>query len=173
MTEEQPIDIHQYTWAIRHALPKILVLALFAAVTAAVQTFFLPAEAYKASTTILARDTLASNQFADATTVTRRLATVNLLTRTTDVLSLAASKLPGTTVDDLRSAVHSSALSGSERDHDQCDGRHGRGRSGESQSGGAGVDRYRTSNRTANSDERTPSSACTDRRASLCGRHGG
>ena len=109
MTEEQPIDIHQYARAIRHALPKIFVLALFAAVTAAVQTFFLPAEAYKASTTILARDTLASNQFADATTVTRRLATVNLLTRTTDVLSLAASKLPGTTVDDLRSAVHSSA----------------------------------------------------------------
>ena len=109
MTEEQPIDIHQYARAIRRALPKIFVLALFAAVTAAVQTFFLPAEAYKASTTILARDTLASNQFADAATVTRRLATVNLLTRTTDVLSLAASKLPGTTVDELRSAVHSSA----------------------------------------------------------------
>lgn len=108
MTEEQPIDIHQYTRAIRHARPKILVLALSAAITAAAVSFLLTSKAYTASTTILARDTLASNQFLDATTVTRRLATVNLLTRTTDVLSLAASKLPGTTVDELRSAVHSS-----------------------------------------------------------------
>jgi Mrp family chromosome partitioning ATPase len=108
MNDEQPIDIDQYTRAIRHALPKIVVLALIAAITAAVWSFLLPSRAYTASTTILARDTLAANQFADATTVTRRLATVNLLTSTSDVLSLAASKLPGTTVDELRSAVHSS-----------------------------------------------------------------
>ncbi|MEP6892295.1 MAG: tyrosine-protein kinase family protein [Gaiellaceae bacterium] len=109
MTEEQPIDIHQYTRAIRHALPQILVLALIVAITATTGTILLPSKAYTASTTILARDTLASNQFPDATTVTRRLAGVNLLTRTTSVLSLAASKAPGTTVDELRSAVHSSA----------------------------------------------------------------
>jgi succinoglycan biosynthesis transport protein ExoP len=108
MTEEQPIDIHHYTWAIRHALPRILVPALIAAIAAAVGSSLLSSKAYTASTTIVARDTLASNQSPDATTVTRRLATVNLLTRTTGVLSLAASKLPGTTVDELRSSVDSS-----------------------------------------------------------------
>jgi Mrp family chromosome partitioning ATPase len=108
MTEEQPIDIHQYTRAIRRALPQILVLALIAAITTAVVSSLLPSKAYTASTTILARDTLASTQVLDATTATRRLATVNLLSRTTDVLSLAASKLPGTTVGELRAAIHSS-----------------------------------------------------------------
>jgi Mrp family chromosome partitioning ATPase len=108
MTEEQPIDIHQYTRAIRRALPQIVVLALIVAITAAVVSSLLPSKAYTASTTILARDTLVSTQALDATTATRRLATVHLLTRTTDVLSLAASKLPGTTVGELRAAIHSS-----------------------------------------------------------------
>ena len=108
MTEEQPIDIHHYTWAIRHALPRILLLALVAAIAATVGSSLLASKAYTASTTIVAREALASNQFPDAATVARRLETVNLLTRTTDVLSLAATKLPGTTVDELRSSVGSS-----------------------------------------------------------------
>src|ERR671921_231105 len=105
--EEQPVDIHQYTRAIRHALPKLVALALIAALTAGAASSLLPHKKYKASTTIVSRDTLGTNQFADATTVARRFATVNLLTRTTRVLSLAASKLPGTTVEELRSSVDS------------------------------------------------------------------
>jgi Mrp family chromosome partitioning ATPase len=107
LTDEQPVDIHQYTRAIRHALPRLIALALIAAVTAGVASSVLPHKTYKASTTIVARDTLGTNQLTDATTVARRLATVNLLTRTTRVLSLAASKLPGTTVEQLRSSVQS------------------------------------------------------------------
>ena len=108
MTDEQPIDIHHYTRAIRKALPLILVVALYAAGTAPLASTVLSSKEYTASTTIVARDTLSSEETRDATTAGRRLETVNLLARTTPVLSLAASKLPGTTVDDLRSAVDSS-----------------------------------------------------------------
>ena len=107
MTEEPPIDIHHYTWAIRRALPKILVLALLAGFVAVLSTSLYTSKSYSASTTILAGNTLTPNQSPDATTLARSLATVNLLTGTTDVLALAASKLPNTTVDALRSAVQS------------------------------------------------------------------
>ena len=107
MTEEPPIDIHHYTWAIRRALPKILVLALLAGFVAVLSTSLYTSRSFSASTTILAGNTLTPNQSPDATTLARSLATVNLLTGTTDVLALAASKLPNTTVDALRSAVQS------------------------------------------------------------------
>ena len=107
VTEEPPIDIHHYTWAIRRALPKILVLALLAGFVAVLSTSLYTSKSYSASTTILAGNTLTPNQSPDATTLARSLATVNLLTGTTDVLALAASKLPNTTVDALRSAVQS------------------------------------------------------------------
>ena len=107
VTEEPPIDIHHYTWAIRRALPRILVLALLAGVVAVLSTSLYTSKSYSASTTILAGNTLTPNQSPDATTLARSLATVNLLTGTTDVLALAASKLPNTTVDALRSAVQS------------------------------------------------------------------
>ena len=72
-----------------------------------VDVALIPSKSYSASTTILAGNTLTPNQSPDATTLARSLATVNLLTGTTDVLALAASKLPNTTVDALRSAVQS------------------------------------------------------------------
>jgi Mrp family chromosome partitioning ATPase len=108
MTEEQPIDIHHYTWAIRRALPRILAVAFIAGLAAAAGAHVLTPRTYSASTTILAGTTIVGNQSLDSTTLTRRLATVNLLTDTTGVLSVAASKLPRTTVDELRAAVHSS-----------------------------------------------------------------
>jgi Mrp family chromosome partitioning ATPase len=108
MADEQPIDIHHYTWAIHRALPRILVLALIAGCTAAVVSSLYTSKTYTASTTILAGSTLSPNQSADATTLTRSLATVNRLTATTDVLARAAAKLPHTTVAELRSAIHSS-----------------------------------------------------------------
>ena len=109
VNDEQPIDIHQYTRAIRYALPQILVLAVITSVLVVVaSSVALPARAYTATTTILARDTLSADGLTDSTTVTRRLATVNLLTRTTNVLAAAASKLKGTTVAELRADVHSS-----------------------------------------------------------------
>ena len=109
VVDEQPIDIHQYSRAIRAALPRIVAFAVVAAAIAVAFSLAHPSKpSYAASTTILARDALDSTQGTSSTSISQRLATVNLLTTTTRVLSLAAGELPGTSVDELRSAVRSS-----------------------------------------------------------------
>jgi Mrp family chromosome partitioning ATPase len=109
VVDEQPIDIHHYSRAIRAALPRIGALAVVAAAVAVAFSLVHPSgPSYTASTTVLARDALDSTQTTNSTNIGQRLATVNLLTRTTGVLSLAARRLHGTSVDDLRAAVRSS-----------------------------------------------------------------
>jgi Mrp family chromosome partitioning ATPase len=107
--DEQPIDVHQYARALRVALPRIAKFAVAAALIAVAVAFVRPSHpTYTASATLLARDTLNSNQAAGSTAVAQRLATVSLLTGTSSVLADAAAKLHGTTVAELRSTVHSS-----------------------------------------------------------------
>ncbi len=109
MLDEQPIDIHQYSRAIRTALPRIVAFAVVAAAIAVAFSISHPSKpSFAASTTVLARDALDSSQATGSTSISQRLATVNLLTTTTRVLSLAADELPGTSVDVLRSVVRSS-----------------------------------------------------------------
>jgi Mrp family chromosome partitioning ATPase len=107
VNQEGTIDVNQYGSAIRRALPRIVVIALIAAVVAAAATFALRPKAYTASTTIIASDTLNSGQPIDAATIGLRLGTVSSLTGTTSVLRLAVSKLHDTRLADLRSTVSS------------------------------------------------------------------
>jgi Mrp family chromosome partitioning ATPase/capsular polysaccharide biosynthesis protein len=109
VADEQPVDIHQYARALRVALPRIAKVAVAAAAIAVVVSFIHPSHGtYRASATVVARDTINGDQTAAPTTVAQRLSTVSLLTGTTRVLSVAARHLHDTTVADLRSAVHSS-----------------------------------------------------------------
>ena len=109
VVDEQPIDIHQYSRALRAAAPRIAIFSLIAAAAAIVfSVIHQSSSTYAASTTILAGDTLSTAPALDSTTAARRLATVNLLTRTTKVLSYAANRLDGVTVDQLRTVVGSS-----------------------------------------------------------------
>ena len=109
MVDEQPIDIHQYSRALRAAAPRIAVFSLIAAAAAIVfSVTHHSSSTYAASTTILAGDTLGTAPAVDSTTAARRLATVNLLMRTTKVLSYAANRLDGITADQLRAVVRSS-----------------------------------------------------------------
>ena len=109
VVDEQPIDIHQYSRALRAAAPRIAIFSLIAAAAAIVfSVIHQSSSTYAASTSILAGDTLSTAPALDSTTAARRLATVNLLTRTTKVLSYAANRLDGVTVDQLRTVVGSS-----------------------------------------------------------------
>ena len=119
VVDEQPIDIHQYSRAIRAALPRIAAFAVVAAAIAVVVLVSHPSKpSYAASTTILARDALDSTQ---ATGLDEYQPAPRNGQSADDHDEGAVSRrrrVAGHSVDELRSVVRSSVDPNGGRDHD-------------------------------------------------------
>jgi len=104
---EQPIEIHRHLYALRRARAFIVVFVVAMTVTVVALSEVLP-KSYRATATIVERDTFASLGSDNVETVKRRLETIERLLGTNGVLERAAARVPGETRDSLESAVASS-----------------------------------------------------------------
>src|SRR3954453_5775623 len=104
---EEPIEVRRYLDALRRNLPLMLGIVVVLAGSVYLVSSSLP-KRYKATTSIVRRVTSVVDQNQNVDSITRDLNTVDALLTTDDVLTAAAKKVPGETVDTLRDKVSSS-----------------------------------------------------------------
>jgi polysaccharide biosynthesis transport protein len=101
-TVDEPVDVPRYLSAPRRSWPLIALIIVLMTATVLVLSLALP-KTYQATARILMDDQAGVLQAADADSVTRRLATVQTLLTTRNVLEQAAERLPdesGRTLED-------------------------------------------------------------------------
>ncbi len=104
---EEPIEARRYLDALRRSLPLVIgIVVVLAASTYAVSTS-LP-KRYKATASIVERTSAITDASSSTDQVVRDLNTIDALLTTDDVLSAAARRVPGESIDSLRGKVSSS-----------------------------------------------------------------
>ena len=106
-TGDEPVDVPRYLTALKRSWPLMALIVVLMTVTVLLLSLALP-KTYQASARILMEDRAGVLQAADADSVTRRLATVQTLLTTRDVLSQAAESLPDESVQTLEDKVEAS-----------------------------------------------------------------
>jgi capsular exopolysaccharide synthesis family protein len=104
---EEPIEVRRYLDALRRSLPLVIGIVVVLAGSIYVVSTSLP-KRYKATTSIVQRSNSVIDQNSSVDSITRDLNTINSLLTTDDVLSAAAKKVPGESIDSLRDKVSSS-----------------------------------------------------------------
>jgi capsular polysaccharide biosynthesis protein len=99
-TGDEPVDVPRYLTALRRSWPLIALIIVLMTATVLVLSLALP-KTYQATARILMEDQAGVLQASDADSVTRRLATVQTLLTTRDVLTQAAETLPDESVQTL------------------------------------------------------------------------
>jgi Mrp family chromosome partitioning ATPase len=99
-TGDLPVDVPRYLTALKRSWPLIALIIMLMTVTVLLLSLALP-KTYEATARILMEDQAGVLQPADAESVTRRLATVQTLLTTRDVLAQAAESLPDESVETL------------------------------------------------------------------------
>jgi polysaccharide biosynthesis transport protein len=103
--EEEPIDVPRYLAALRRGTWLIVLIVVPLTLTVLALSLILP-KTYQAQATLVLDDENSSTLApADAQTSTQRLATIQRLLVSRDVLEQAAAKLPGETPDTLKDKV--------------------------------------------------------------------
>ena len=105
--DEQPTDAPRYLAAMRRSWPLMLVIVVSATIIVLGLSIALP-KTYEATARIVLDDSTVSLPSGDVESVKRRLATVQALLTTRDVLARSARNLPGATPESLKGHVHSS-----------------------------------------------------------------
>jgi Mrp family chromosome partitioning ATPase len=105
-TDEEPVDVPRYLAALKRAWPLIVLLIVLMTVTVLVLSLAL-SKSYRATATIVLDDR-AGLESTDVETVRRRLATVQTLLTTRNVLEQGANRLPDESVETLEDKVESS-----------------------------------------------------------------
>src|SRR5919108_6142474 len=102
--EDQPVDVPRFVAALRRAwwLIALIVVPLTGAVL--ILSLILP-KTYDATARLVVEDSSGALDNGDGETVTRRLATIQTLVTSRDVLTRAAEELPGETADTLEDKV--------------------------------------------------------------------
>lgn len=101
---DEPVDVPRYFTALKRSWPLIVLIVVLMTVTVLLLSLALP-KTYHATARILMEDQAGVLQSADAESMTRRLATVQTLLTTRDVLTEAAENLPDETVQTLEDKV--------------------------------------------------------------------
>jgi capsular polysaccharide biosynthesis protein/MinD-like ATPase involved in chromosome partitioning or flagellar assembly len=101
---DEPVDVPRYLTALRRSWPLIALIILLMTATVLVLSLALP-KTYQATSRILMEDQAGVLQAADADSVTRRLATVQTLLTTRNVLAEAAERLPDESAQTLEDKV--------------------------------------------------------------------
>jgi Mrp family chromosome partitioning ATPase len=105
--DEEPVDVPRYLAALKRAWPLIALLIVLMTVTVLVLSLALP-ESYRATARIVLDDRAGALEATDVETVRRRLATVQALLTTTNVLEQVARRLPDESAETLKDKVESS-----------------------------------------------------------------
>ena len=101
---DQPVDVARYLGALRRGAWLIALIVVPLTLTVLVVSLALP-KSYRATAKIVKADTAGVFEPGDAETVKRRLATLQTLLGTRDVLEQAAQRLPGESADTLEDKV--------------------------------------------------------------------
>ena len=101
---DEPVDVPRYLAALKRGWPLITLIIVLMTVTVLLLSLALP-KTYKATARILMEDQTGVLQPADVESTTRRLATVQTLLTTRDVLTQASARLPGESVETLEDKV--------------------------------------------------------------------
>lgn len=104
---DQPVDVARYVGALRRGAWLIALIVVPLTLTVLVVSLALP-KTYRATAKIVMTNTAGVFEPGDVETVKRRLATVQSLLVTRDVLDRAARQLPGESADTLEDKVQSS-----------------------------------------------------------------
>jgi polysaccharide biosynthesis transport protein len=104
---DEPVDVPRYLTALKRSWPLIVLIILLMTATVLALSLLLP-KTYQATARILMEDQDGVLQPADAESVTRRLATLQTLLTTRDVLAQAAENLPDESVETLEDKVEAS-----------------------------------------------------------------
>jgi Mrp family chromosome partitioning ATPase len=107
--EDEPVDVPRYLAALKRAWPLVVLLIILMTVTVLVLSLALP-ETYRATARIVFDDRAGAGtlETTDVETVQRRLATVQVLLTTNDVLERVGEQLPGETAETLEDKVEAS-----------------------------------------------------------------
>jgi Mrp family chromosome partitioning ATPase len=107
--DDEPVDVPRYLAALKRAWPLILLLIVLMTVTVLVLSLALP-KSYEASARVVFDDQAGAGplESTDVDTVRRRLATVQALLTTTDVLKRVAQRVPGESAETLEDKVATS-----------------------------------------------------------------
>jgi tyrosine-protein kinase len=105
--EDQPVDLPRFVAAIRRAWWLIALIVVPLTATVLVLSLVLPAT-YDATTRLVVEEPPGALDGGDGEAVTRRLATIQTLLTSRDVLTRAADELPGETPDTLEDKVTAS-----------------------------------------------------------------
>jgi succinoglycan biosynthesis transport protein ExoP len=106
-TGDEPVDVPRYLTALKRGWLLIALIIVLMTVTVLVLSLALP-KSYKATARILMDDRAGTFEPTDVETVQRRLATVETLLTTRDVLAQAAESLPDESVETLEDKVEAS-----------------------------------------------------------------
>jgi polysaccharide biosynthesis transport protein len=106
-TGDEPVDVPRYLTALKRGWPLIALIIVLMTVTVLVLSLALP-KTYEATARILMDDRAGAFEPTDVETVRRRLATVQTLLTTRDVLAQAAESLPDESVETLEDKVEAS-----------------------------------------------------------------
>jgi Mrp family chromosome partitioning ATPase len=105
--DDEPVDVPRYLAALRRAWPLIALIIVLMTVTVLLLSLVL-SETYQTTARILMDDRAGAFEPSDVETVRRRLATVQTLLTTRDVLERAADRLPDESAKTLEDKVESS-----------------------------------------------------------------
>jgi polysaccharide biosynthesis transport protein len=107
--DDEPVDVPRYLAALKRAWPFILLLIVLMTVTVLVLSLAI-SDSYRATARIVFDDRAGAGalEATDAETVRRRLATVQVLLTTRDVLEKVAQRLPDESAETLQDKVESS-----------------------------------------------------------------
>jgi Mrp family chromosome partitioning ATPase len=107
--DDEPVDVPRYLAALKRAWPLIVLLIVLMTLTVLVLSLALP-KSYEATARIVFDDEAGAGalETTDVETVRRRLATVQVLLTTTDVLQQVAQRVPGESADTLEDKVETS-----------------------------------------------------------------
>ncbi len=104
---DQPVDVARYVGALRRGAWLIALIVVPLTLTVLVVSLALP-KTYRATAKIVKADTAGAFEPGDVESVKRRLATLQTLLVTRDVLDRAAGRLPGESADTLENKVQAS-----------------------------------------------------------------
>jgi Mrp family chromosome partitioning ATPase len=105
--EDEPVDVPRYLAALKRAWPLIALIIVLMTVTVLVLSLVL-SKSYRASARIVLDDRAAAFEATDVETARRRLATVQALLTTRNVLRQAAERLPDESTETLADKVEAS-----------------------------------------------------------------
>ena len=104
---DEPVDVPRYLSALKRGWPLIALIIVLMTVTVLVLSLALP-KTYEATARVLMDDRAGAFEPTDVETVRRRLATVQTLLTTRDVLAQVAEELPDESVETLQDKVEAS-----------------------------------------------------------------